>query len=447
MVDVMVCGGGVAGLAAAVSAAEAGAETVVLEKSPRCGGSGRLSNGTLWTFADPERAAALMPDADHLLQEATISAADATLAWLEELGVPLGAAVNMIHGTGRSVDPASMIGGLRTRLLALGGRIELGTPMRTLAPGFVVNGTWSTRTVVLATGGFQGNPELLTRYGIMPEHVYLRASPWSTGDGLLAAQTLGAATSSGLGGFYGHAMVAPPAPITPHEFREASQYFGPLSIAVGLDGRRFTDETAGSGEESLNEALSRRPSGRGFYLGDGHTLAMDALPGRLATRTIVDRAAAKGAVTMGATVEELATGLAAYGVPPAALLETLSAINSAAADDAWEQLYPPRSRHRHGFTEPPFFAVAVKAGLTFTTGGLAVDDELRVLDRSSSSSPLSTMVTDVADVHPVPIPGLYAAGCDVGGLSHSGYFGGLLPALITGRRAGAHAATADRALD
>ncbi|MFC0534035.1 FAD-dependent oxidoreductase [Phytohabitans kaempferiae] len=462
MTDVIVCGGGVAGLAAAVRAATAGADTLVLEKAPRLGGSALLSNGTLWTFADPERAARLMPGADHLLQETVIAEAAATLDWIAGLGVPLGATVDMVHGTGRSVDPAGLVDLLRARLLGLGGRIELRTPLRTLTPdptagaspraGFTVNGEWNAPAVVLATGGFQGNPELLTRYGIAPDHVYLRASPWSTGDGLLAALALGAATTAGLDGFYGHAMLAAlaaaapqdmsasSAAFGPREFREVSQYFGPLSYAVGLDGRRFTDESAGTGEESLNEALARRPGGRGYYLGDARVLATDALPGRLATRTIVERAAAKGAAVTAPTLDSLAAALADHGVPAAALLDTVHAVNRAGATGGWGDLYPPRARHRYGLTEPPFFAVAVKASLTFTTGGVAVDHEQRVLDRAASTSPIGTLVTDPADVDPVPIPGLYAAGCDVGGLSHAGYFGGLLPALVTGRRAGTNAA-------
>jgi succinate dehydrogenase/fumarate reductase flavoprotein subunit len=70
-----------------------------------------------------------------------------------------------------------------------------------------------------------------------------------------------------------------------------------------------------------------------------------------------------------------------------------------------------------------------------TTGGLAVDPAMRVRRQGPVSGSL----------HPVPVavlPGLYAAGADVGAVSHHGYFGGLPTALVTGRIAGSNAATA-----
>jgi succinate dehydrogenase/fumarate reductase flavoprotein subunit len=140
------------------------------------------------------------------------------------------------------------------------------------------------------------------------------------------------------------------------------------------------------------------------------------------------------------TLEELAVCLDRHGVHGETVLATLRRYQAAARAGSWDGLAPPRRRNRGGLTEPPFFAVGVKAAITLTTGGIAVDDELRVLDRQLSTSPLATLIDDVRDLHQAAVPGLFAAGCDAGNLARNGYLGGLLPALVTGRIAGRGAA-------
>ena len=66
--------------------------------------------------------------------------------------------------------------------------------------------------------------------------------------------------------------------------------------------------------------------------------------------------------------------------------------------------------------EPPFLAVRVYAGVTHTIGGLRIDDRARVLDGGGA-----------------PMPDLYAAGADAGGIFTGGYGSGLAAALVYGR--------------
>jgi succinate dehydrogenase/fumarate reductase flavoprotein subunit len=96
-----------------------------------------------------------------------------------------------------------------------------------------------------------------------------------------------------------------------------------------------------------------------------------------------------------------------------------------------DDLPVPRRARRHALDRAPFWAIKVKASITFTAGGLAVDEAMRVLDRFSSASPLALG----AAAHQ-PVPGLFAAGCDCGGFSGVDYLGGLASALVSGRRAG-----------
>src|SRR5205085_9250348 len=182
----------------------------------------------------------------------------------------------------------------------------------------------TARSVVLATGGFQGNAELLARY-VTPQaqHMYLRANPWSTGDGLLAAQAAGAATTPSLGNFYGHAMTAPPARFGADRFQEMSHKYGPMAVAINLEGRRFADESAGTGEETLNIALSRQPQATAAFVFDADTADRPYDAGPLA-RVIVERAKqAGGPVLQADTLEELVEGMHAWGFPPHAVLRTL----------------------------------------------------------------------------------------------------------------------------
>ncbi|MDF2463361.1 MAG: Fumarate reductase/succinate dehydrogenase flavoprotein-like protein, partial [Ramlibacter sp.] len=144
------------------------------------------------------------------------------------------------------------------------------------------------------TGGFQGNAELLGRY-VSPhaQHMYLRANPWSTGDGLLAALDAGAATTPALDTFYGHAMTAPPARFGADRFQEMSHKYGPMAVAINLDGRRFADESAGTGEETLNIAVARQQNATAAYVFDAATADRPYEAGPLA-RVIVERARQAG---------------------------------------------------------------------------------------------------------------------------------------------------------
>lgn len=465
----VVCGGGLSGLTAAVSALESGVPVTLLEKGAELGGNAILSGGMIWTYADFDRMRADIPNGDPMIQWMIHENIDAARTWLATQGVDLGPdqSCHDDFGLGRQMQPPQAIEALGKRFAALGGELRLESGLDSLIThNGVISGVRiarddrvtdePVRAVVLATGGFQGNGELLARFVLRnPSNLYLRSNPWSTGDAFLAATQIGAAVSPGMNNIYGHALAAPPARFTKWEFRDVSQHYGQKAVAINLRGERFCDESIGGSEDTLNQSLIHQPEGRGFYIID-HALydSKDMHASKVVTRVIVDRAKAAGApVIVGDSIEDLCRKLVPFGIPEPRLLRELGEFNHLVQTGRADDLLPARRLHRNALAHAPFYAIAVKASITFTMGGLQIDNHGRVVRRTASSSVLAPVPPERAlddsdtqtkrigvEYRQSVIEGLYAAGCDVGNISHFEYAGGLAPALATGRVAGRTAA-------
>jgi succinate dehydrogenase/fumarate reductase flavoprotein subunit len=466
---VLVCGSGLAGLAAAVSAAEAGARVTLIDKASRSGGSTALSGGILWTYADYDRLRQAVPHGNAMLQWLVHDGIRPAAAWLFALGVRAGPEASFFTiGRGWQIEPEQALQTLAARLAERGGEVQHNCALDTLTmeDGRVVGARCigaegalelEASAVVLATGGFQGNAELVTRYIVRDaSRLALRASPWSTGDGLLAATAIGAACSPALDKFYGHALcVVPNLDRTTGaiDFTALSQYYGPAAVALNIEGRRFCDESDAP-EEILNYRLAQQPEARGWYVLDEAMLAMRPMPGMdFVNSVIVGRARSAGArVVSGDSIDALCEGLARDGVPAGAARIELQRFNAAMQNGLEDELAPARCANRRALV-PPLHAVPVQAAITFTMGGLAIDEHARVLRRAASSAvgrrvPAERGHVELGDA-PVDlghyyresvVPGLYAAGCDVGNVHHRGYLGGLAAGLVIGRIAGKQAA-------
>lgn len=455
--DVAVVGGGMAGLAAAVTAAQAGRSVTLLEKAPELGGSMRLSAGLIWSYDEVERARITAPKGQPRLQRLVIEGLDDAFEWLSARGVdlqkppvelPTGDVVTApTPGANcRKMDPEAYIDRFSTLIRSHDGRIKTETPMTELRTddGRVTGLRTPTDhlaagAVVLATGGFQGDPELVSRHVCPPGvNIQLRSNPWSTGDGFHAATATGAATSRGLETFYGHNLAAPPAQPTPETFLDLTQYYGPFAIAIDASGRRFTDESESELEHTLAQDTLHHANGQVHYVID-QALYDDEVFSMGRVGDIVERADQAGAAVIRAeTRRELATRLDEAGVNGEQAVATIDAYNEAVSNGQATALSPPRERHGRAIDEPPFYAVPVQPGITFTMGGLSVDPAMQVRSRTGSGSGLLTEPGAVAAG--ANIPGLFAAGADVGGIHNRGYLGGLATALVTGRRAGEAAA-------
>jgi succinate dehydrogenase/fumarate reductase flavoprotein subunit len=449
--DIVVVGAGMAGLCASLAALEAGARVITVEKGNRFGGSMWLSNGLIWTFRDKDELHERVPGGNPALQDLVVEGMSEGLEWLESQGVELQPETNTQGwGRGRGSTPHDMTAALAEKVRVLGGELRLETSLRELrvqdgaVAGARLDGPdggydLDTGAVVLASGGFQGNPELLARY-VTPwtDRLYLRGNPWSTGDGLLAATAVGAAVTSNLGEFYGHSLAAPPTRFNQQEFMEVGQRYGPLAVAINLDGRRFTDESGGTGEEHLNQRIAQQREATAVYIVDANSAEIGE--GFALASVQIERLRGRdGPVVQSDTLEGLCDAMVAWGVDADAGLATLREYNSGITED--RRLYPPRRANRYPVATPPFHAVLVRPGITFTTGGLQVDTEMRVLRRSASATNLPLAVAEPSELALRSIPGLFAIGCDAGGFSAHGYMGGLSTALVTGLIAGRLAAT------
>jgi tricarballylate dehydrogenase len=200
----------------------------------------------------------------------------------------------------------------------------------------------------------------------------------------------------------------------------------PLGLFVNRDGERFVDEGADFRNFTYaryGAEILRQPGSVAFQLFDAQTaplLRTDEYesPG-------VSRAEAE-------TLGELASAL---GIDGDRLERTVTRFNDAVTDDRFDpavkdgkrtrDITPPKSNWALALKEPAFLGFPVTCGITFTFGGVRVDDRARVLRRGGEA-----------------FPGLHAAGELVGGLFFHNYPGGtgLMSGAVFGRRAGASAA-------
>jgi succinate dehydrogenase/fumarate reductase flavoprotein subunit len=424
MIDLLVVGGGQAGLAAAAAAAEHGLRVVVLEKAARHGGSAALSAGILWTVPDVETLQSVVPEGDWGLGRALVEGFEPTVAKARDAGVPVTErwSGHLGFGVAYRTDIHALHDHWISTLAAGGGELRLSTPVKSL----LVDGAGrvcgvraggeeiQARAVLLATGGFQGDTELVKRFlGWDADRILVRSNRGSTGDGFRLAASAGAAASHGLGTFYGHTVASPLSAFEPESYLPLAQYHSKWCILVNFQGRRYTDESLG--DEVANQLTLRQPGRRGVLLCDERVRTERVIGPPYPHGQVIDRfehARSLGAhVASANTIGELVAQVTSWGVDGDGLRQTLERYENGGAQDA------PRTRPVP-LREAPFWAVEFQPTITFPLGGVRVDPWGRVLDRDGHA-----------------VGGLYCAGGDAGGLQGPRYVAGLMLGAVFGPRA------------
>jgi len=282
------------------------------------------------------------------------------------------------------------------------------------------------RATVLASGGFQGNPEMMTHY-IGPKARYIRpvarGGYYNKGEGLRMALAAGAAPAGEYGSYHAE-------PIDPRSRQpEAVVFIWPYGVLVNKLGRRFVDEATSTAGAILYENVTRsiadQPDGIAWVIFDAQV--EDIPRWRVSIRSDVPAYEAESIAALAQQLE----------LPVAALEETVDAFNAGCPSiegeftpltlDGWKTigLEPAKSHWSRPLIKPPFRAYPVISANCFTFGGLKVNTHAQVLDTDGRV-----------------IPGLYAAGETVG-IYHRVYTAAtsVLRGAVFGRLAGSHAVT------
>ena len=458
--DLAVVGAGVAGLTAANRAAELGCRVVVIEKSTdeRYACNSRIATGVLnVAHHDPHSDPNVLRQAIDLdtegyaapaMADALADIAGKSMAWLRAEGariikVPIHGKARWMLAPPRTLSagldwqgrgPDVILQALGKNLKGRGGTLMLGTRARGLRMdngrciGLAAdqNGqslTIDAASVLLADGGFQGNPDLVRRFiSPKPDALTQRNAGTGAGDALIMAEEAGARLTDATA-FYGHLLsrdsLTKPG-LWPYPTMDT---LAGGAIMVDRAGRRFIDEGLGGIAHSNAIAHAADPLMATAIFDQ----AIWDTTGRAELVPPNPQLVSAGGTLISAP--DLATLAAKIDVPADALHDTVAAYNKAVTADQGERLDPPRTSGRMfgesrsagkrtsvaPVAQPPFYAVPLAVGISYTMGGIEIDAQARVIGRDGA-----------------PIPGLYAAGSCTGGVEGGplgGYIGGYLKAV------------------
>jgi tricarballylate dehydrogenase len=480
--DVVVVGGGNAGLNAAIETFNAGANVLLIEKAPKKarGGNSRLSGGHFRIAYEgakdfepllegndlPKGELEIEPYSKDDYYNKVINLSEGlsnkrateifvdksleTVTWMKKQGVtwdlfwdfmvkkgdrlffPNTTTVLQAPGSGE---------GLIENLYGIVEKLGISVFYETAAYSLILNSgraicgilvydndgfiRINTKNIILACGGFQANPAWRRRYlGENWDLVKLRGTRYDTGDGIKMAIDIGAQVTGHWGGCHA-SIVSEDSPLIEAALAGSERYCYPHSIIVNRDGKRFVDE----GEDvffytyaKFGREIAKQPGGVAFQIYDGKTIPL--LRAKYQNSVCVESN----------SLEELAEE---SDINVENFLATVKEFNEAIIDDdkpfvpyrldgrGTKGLNPDKTNWAHKIDTPPYKSFAVVCGLTMTYGGLKTNEKAQVIDTSHR-----------------PIKGLYAVGEITGGFFYHNYPSGtgLVRGAVMGRIAGAEAA-------
>jgi fumarate reductase flavoprotein subunit len=468
--DVVVVGGGASGIAAALAAAEKGLKVILLEKGVKVGGAGLFGAMGFLAYESKHQKASgetatieegykeLMNythyKSNPALTRAIFERSSDTIDWLEKYGLETKLVENtQVSHQGKPrtyhqyVDKFAGFKKMFENLEAMGGTVLRTTAGKELVRddhGKIVgvkaekqDGSWitiSAKAVILATGGYVGNKEMLGKYmDIDVDEVHSMGERKCTGDGINMAFAAGA-DEYGIRTFEMH-CASVVAKLTGSTIFTLTNL--PL-LWVNKAGKRFTDENVVY-DFTLWANAVYAAGGYYYYLFDEKTLQEFKHHGTELTDsferlikdghltpilTIARRERQEAEVTgnvppledieqavqeaidanvawKGTTLEHLANQI---NVNPETLKATVEKYNQAVENGKDPEFFKPKEVLKYKVSEGPFYAVKAQSTILGTIGGVRVNEKLEAVDKDLK-----------------PIPGLYVVGNDAGGLYGDSY--------------------------
>jgi fumarate reductase flavoprotein subunit len=458
--ELVVIGGGGAGLSAALAAAESGCKSIiVLEKTGAAAGSTAMAHDVFGAESPVQKRQGIDAPKDELFKvamewahwtkinprivRAFIDRSGDTIGWLEKMGlsfeliqyypnqVPL--VRHSVKGHGNALMKA-----LRDRCEKMGVNILTFTPGKkilrdrkgqicgVMAESKQGEFAIAAKSVIVATGGYGNNKEMLKKH--LPNYhdtITYDGPPSNTGDGIQMAAEIGAAMAGlGTANLHGpfirprsdsHTMKMDAKGLDGSPIRITLWFLAwePEMIWVNKYGKRFIDEGYQLAFFAFGNAVALQPDGVTYTLFDRTTLKKiekEGLirPGAAAHANWLPVSAATPLPGLEREVHKQADKgelklsnsweeIAGWmGANPSILKATIEEYN-AACDDKRDGLFAKDRRYLLPLRTPPFYAVKGHLGLCDTYGGIRINEHMEALDSGDN-----------------PIPGLYAAGTTAG---------------------------------
>ena len=419
--DIVIIGAGGAGMTAAINATQAGKDVILVEMMPYAGGNTTKATGGMNAAETHYQKEQGIEDSVEQFIEDTMTGGHnindrdlvtimaensaAGIDWLDSIGAPLpkisfsgGATNQRIHAPedGSGVG-AYLVTALLKKMDELGIKVMYNTKATDLLSlEGTVNGilaesddtyyTIHSKAVILATGGFGNNQEMIVRYRNDLEGTVTTSAPGIMGDGIVMAQAVGADLVD-IDQIQLHPTVEQKTSMLITE-----SVRGDGAILVNQDGKRFTDELLT--RDKVSAAELAQPGSYAYIIFD-----QKLREGLKATEKYIST----GITVQGDTIEDLA---AAIEVDPATLADTLANWNKCVADKT-DAEFGRTTGMDNDLSTPPYYAIKIAPGIHHTMGGVHIDTGAHVIDLNGNV-----------------IPGLFAAGEVVGGVHGGNRLGG-----------------------
>lgn len=439
--EVVVVGGGGAGVSAAVRAAQLGAKVILVEKMEHIGGNTRFAGGLLSTTSKYQRAEGIEDKTefyyktafrthhytlDHDLVKRYIKNTGTYFEWLVELGLDIdnlkyvgdgivmiknrlepGPLNNPCYGPGLMGSTALDV--LGQHIEKLGVRILLSTKAHTLLTdekgrvcGIMADGQKESyclkcKKVILASGGFGGNMEMLKRF--LPQyfssdnyisHYYLLSS---TGDGISMAEKIGAQVGKNICAGIA-ALVHNPATYS----IQHAVYLNPKGLLVNRKGRRFIAE---DDVEDGQNVVDMQPEGLAYMLFDDAmkeefyrycvdtTGFDDPVPSYEKFLEDIEKEAEEAKLAVADSIAGLADFV---GCREDELEMAVARYNDMCGRGHDDELFK-EAQYLTALVKPPYYAVRMQRNCDVTMGGVSINSRMEAIRPDGT-----------------PIGGLYAVG-------------------------------------